>query len=91
MVQRDSIQIGNFTLDIEGQCMLHLGCQVPVRPKSWFVLRHLAEHPGVLLSILALCCQGAVLFEQRAAACLARLQENMPIGKRRPSALLLGP
>ena len=48
---RDSIQLGNFALDGEGQCLVYRGRQVALRQKAFLVLRHLAERPGVLLSV----------------------------------------
>jgi DNA-binding winged helix-turn-helix (wHTH) protein len=49
-VARDPIQLGNFALDCEGQCLIYRGRQVALRQKAFLVLRHLAERPGILLS-----------------------------------------
>jgi adenylate cyclase len=49
MSQR-SLQFGPFTLDLERLCLSGPSGEVELRPKSFEVLRYLAEHPGRVLS-----------------------------------------
>jgi DNA-binding winged helix-turn-helix (wHTH) protein len=49
MPQR-SLQFGPFTLDLERLCLGGPAGEVELRPKSFEVLRYLAEHPGRVIS-----------------------------------------
>ena len=49
MSQR-SLQFGPFTLDLERLCLSGPSEEVELRPKSFEVLRYLAEHPGRVIS-----------------------------------------
>lgn len=44
------IVFGAFRIDLAGQRLWHEARPVRLRPKSWAVLRHLVEHPGVLVT-----------------------------------------
>ena len=44
------ITFGRFVLDIGRGCLLVDGAEVPLRPKTFAVLRYLAERPGKLVS-----------------------------------------
>jgi len=45
-----SLQFGPFTLDLERLCLGGPAGEVELRPKSFEVLRYLAEHPGRVIS-----------------------------------------
>jgi adenylate cyclase len=45
-----SLQFGPFTLDLERLCLGGPSGEVELRPKSFEVLRYLAEHPGRVIS-----------------------------------------
>ena len=49
MPQR-SLQFGPFTLDLQRLCLNGPLREVELRPKSFEVLRYLAEHPGRVIS-----------------------------------------
>ena len=49
MSQR-SLQFGPFTLDLGRLCLKGPSGEVELRPKSFEVLRYLAEHPGRVVS-----------------------------------------
>src|SRR5262245_31588887 len=44
------LQFGRHVLDLERGVLLADGAEVTLRPKTFAVLRHLAEHPGRLIS-----------------------------------------
>jgi len=46
----ESIVFCGFRLDLRGGQLLRSGTPIPLRPKTWSVLVHLAERPGVLVS-----------------------------------------
>jgi len=49
-VGRGSADGSTFRIDPEAQVLWRDGVQVQVRPRTWAVLRHLVEHPGVLIA-----------------------------------------
>lgn len=46
----DQIAFATFTLDLRSGQLLTAGTAVPLRPKTWAVLLHLAQRPGTLVS-----------------------------------------
>jgi adenylate cyclase len=49
-MQQQSLQFGSFTLDLERFCLRGPAGEVELRPKSFEVLRYLAEHAGRVIS-----------------------------------------
>src|SRR5258708_36267236 len=49
-MQQQPLQFGSFTLDLERLCLRGPSGEVELRPKSFEVLRYLAEHPGRVIS-----------------------------------------
>ena len=45
-----SIAFGRFVLDLSRGCLLSDGREIPLRPKTFSVLTHLAQRPGQLVS-----------------------------------------
>ena len=45
-----AIAFGPFVVDIDAEQLLRDGSPVPLRPKTWAVLRHLVERPGQLVT-----------------------------------------
>jgi DNA-binding winged helix-turn-helix (wHTH) protein/type II secretory pathway predicted ATPase ExeA/tetratricopeptide (TPR) repeat protein len=46
----DSIDFLDFRVDRRGGCLVRAGETIPLRPKTWAVLVHLAQRPGVLVT-----------------------------------------
>lgn len=47
-MMRKSLRFGMFTLDLDRLCLRNPSGQMHLRPKSFEVLRYLAERPGGL-------------------------------------------
>jgi adenylate cyclase len=46
----NKITFGRYVLDLSRGCLLSDGREIPLRPKTFAVLTHLAQHPGRLVS-----------------------------------------
>ncbi len=67
------LRFGEFILDTDRAALQRDGEEVKLRPKSFEVLRYLAEHPGVLVTrdeLLDTLWQGTVVTEDAVTQCL---------------------
>jgi len=71
---------GEFELDLDRGSLNHRGKEVPLRPKSFSVLRHLVEHAGQLVSredLMSSVWPDAVVTDDSIAQCLIELRRAM--------------
>jgi DNA-binding winged helix-turn-helix (wHTH) protein len=71
---------GEFVLDIDRGTLLKEGLDVPLRPKSFEVLRYFVSHPGLLLSkreLLASVWGDVVVTEDSLTQCLIEIRKAL--------------
>ena len=80
----ESCALGHSELDLESEQLRHETGR-PLRPKSFAVLRYLAEHPGRLITkdeLLEAVWSGVVLSESVLAVCLSELRKALEIWRK---------
>src|SRR5689334_20028018 len=76
MSQR-SLQFGPFALDLERLCLCGPLGEVELRPKSFEVLRYLAEHPGRVISkeeLIAAVWPGVIVTDDSLIRCISEVR-----------------
>ena len=74
------LRFGAFELDLESEQLRHETGAIRLRPKSFAVLRYLAEHPGRLITkdeLLEAVWPGVVVSESVLAVCLSELRKAL--------------
>ena len=80
MHQRDALGFGPFQLDLENEQLRQEGRAIHLRPKSFAVLRYLAEHPRRLITkdeLLEAVWPGIVVSESVLTVCLSELRKAL--------------
>ena len=78
MHQRDALSFGPFQIDPESEQLRQEGRAIRLRPKSFAVLRYLAEHPRRLITkdeLLEAVWPGIVVSESVLTVCLSELRK----------------
>src|SRR5215475_12976499 len=81
---------GPFRLDLRAGLLLHGRKPIPLRPKTWSVLRYLAERPGVLVTkreLLDAVWADAVVDESVLSKSIGELRVALGDGFRTPHVI----
>jgi predicted ATPase/DNA-binding winged helix-turn-helix (wHTH) protein len=80
MQRREVVCFGPFQLDLESERLWQGATAIPLRPKTFAVLRYLAEHPNRLVTkdeILQAVWSGIVVSESVLMVCLSELRKAL--------------
>jgi DNA-binding winged helix-turn-helix (wHTH) protein len=75
-----SIEFGSFTLDLDRLCLRGPSGQVGLRPKSFEVLRFLAEHAGRVITkdeVIKAVWRGVVVTDESLAVCISEVRRAL--------------